>query len=282
MLLIAKQVVNSLRIEYIYIESISVTYKALFNIIFILTALKGFGQDQLNPDRPGETKTPELVKGNNLQLELGFRKEKKDETQNLYQHPEAILRYGLFNALELRMELVSQTIKDNSGKDNLTGITPVYFGLKAKILPENNWLPSIGAFAKVGFPSLASGDYFVDGIPFEFRTLFNNNITSRFSLQYNLGVAWNETNYHVDNKQWMYTMAPTYKITDRFHVFIEEYAFLRNGTSAEHYLDGGVQYFLGKDFVFDLSYGAGLSKISSDYFIDGGISYRMNFSHKNR
>jgi hypothetical protein len=37
----------------------------------------------------------------------------------------------------------------------------------------------------------------------------------------------NETNYHVDNKQWMYTMAPTYKITDQFHVFIEEYAFLR-------------------------------------------------------
>jgi len=282
MLLIAKQVVNSVRIEYIYIESISVTYKALFNIIFILTSIKGFGQDQLNPDRPGETKTPELVKGNNLQLELGFMKEKIDETQTLYQHPEAILRYGLFNALELRMELVSQTIKDNSGKDNLNGITPVYFGLKAKILPENNWLPSIGAIAQVGFPSLASGDYFVDGIPFEIRTLFNNNINSRFSLQYNLGVAWNETNNHVDNKQWMYTIAPTYKINDRFHVFIEEYAFLRNGTSAEHYFDGGVQYFLNKDFVFDLSYGAGLSKISSDYFIDGGISYRMNFSRKNK
>lgn len=263
-------------------ELISVKYKALLNIILILPALKGFSQDQLNPDRPGESKTPELVKGNNLQFEVGFMKEKINETQTLYQHPEAILRYGLFNALELRMTLVSQTTKDISNKDNLKGLAPVYFGLKAKILPENKWLPSIGALAEIGFPSLASGDYFVDGIPFEIRTLFNNNITSRLSLQYNLGVSWNETNYHVDNKQWMYTLAPTYKITDQFHVFIEEYAFLRNGTSAEHYFDGGVQYFLKKNFAFDLSYGVGLSEISSNYFIDGGISYRLNFSAKNK
>src|SRR5687768_3687606 len=230
-----KQVDNGAGIEYIYKESIPVTYKALLNIILLSSTLHGFSQDQLNPDRPGETKTPELVKGNNLQFEVGFMKEKMNEIQNLYQHPEAVLRYGLFNALELRMRLVSQTIRDKVSKDNLKGLTPVYFGLKAKILPEYKWLPSIGALAEVGFPSLASGDYFVDGIPFEFRTLFNNNITSKFYIQYNIGVSWNETNNQKDNKQWMYTFSPAYKITDKFHVFIEEYAFLRNGTGAEHY-----------------------------------------------
>lgn len=273
-----KQVANGAGIEYIYVESMPVTYKALLNIILLLVTVHGLGQDALNPDRPGESRTPELVKGNNLQFEVGFMKEKIDDNLNFYQHPEGVIRYGLFNALELRMKLVSQTIKDNSSKNSLKGIAPVYFGVKAKILPEYKWLPSIGALAEVGVPSLASGDFFVDGIPFEFRTLFNHNITSRFSLQYNFGVAWNETNNQKDNKQWMYTISPTYKITDQFHLFIEEYAFLRNGTGAEHYFDGGVQYFISNDFVIDLCSGVGLSDISSDYFVEGGLSYRFNFS----
>ncbi|MBL7697933.1 MAG: transporter [Chitinophagaceae bacterium] len=252
-------------------------YRTYINIIFLLITFHGFGQDQLNPDRPGESRTPELVKGYNLQAELGFRKEKIEEAQYMYQHPEVLLRFGLFNALELRVKLASQTIRDNISKAKLNGITPVYFGVKAKILPQHNWLPSIGALAEVGVPSLASGDYFVTGIPFEFRTLFNNNITNRFSIQYNVGVSWNETNNHTDNKQWMYTISPVYKIND-WQLFVEQYAFLRNGTSAEHYFDGGVQYFFNKDFAIDVAAGAGLSEISSSYYIEGGLSYRLDFT----
>lgn len=252
--------------------------KVLLQISFLLFAVRGYGQDYVNPDRPGESKTPELVKGNNLQLEAGFKKEKINGTETMYRHPHAILRYGLFNALELRMEAVSQTIKDNVSKNSLKGLTPVYFGVKAKILPEHNWVPSIGALAEVGVPSLASGDYFVDGIPFQFRVLFNNNINSNFSLQYNIGVAWNETNNQRDNKQWMYSLNPNFRINKYFQVFIEEYAFLRNGTGAEHYLDGGVQYFVNRDLVFDVAAGVGTSKFSSDYFVEGGLAYRINFS----
>jgi hypothetical protein len=275
--LTAKQVVSGVRIEYIYIQSVPVA-KVLFHILFLLLVVHGYGQDYLDPDRPSESKTPELVKGNNLQLEVGFKKEKLNGTENMYQHPHALLRYGLFNALELRVEAVSQTIKDNVSKNSLKGLAPVYFGVKAKILPENNWMPSMGALAQVGVPSLASGDYFVDGIPFEVRVLFNNNINSNFSLQYNFGVAWNETNKPNDNKQWMYTLNPSYRINKYFRVFVEEYAFLRHGTGAEHYFDGGVQYFVNRDFVVDVAAGVGVSKFSSDYFVEGGVAYRFDFS----
>lgn len=255
-------------------------YKWLFYIALFFPAAGTLAQDQLNPERPGETRTPELVKGNNLQAEVGFRKEREDPSHYMYQHPEALLRFGLFNALELRMELTSQTLKDNINKKTSSGIAPVYFGIKAKILPEYKWLPSIGALAQVGVPSLASGDFFVDGIPFEFRTLFNNNINDKFSLQYNAGVSWNETNKPRDNKQWMYTVAPVFKINDTWQVFVEEYAFLRNGAGAEHYFDGGIQYFFKKDFALDICAGVGLSEESSDYIIEGGLSYRLNFSKR--
>jgi hypothetical protein len=250
-------------------------HKALFNITFLLIAVCCVGQDEINPERPGETRSPELVKGNHLQVEFGFRKDKISEELYLYEHPQATLRLGLFNALELRIDAISQTIKNRISKDKQDGFKPVYFGVKAKILPEYNWLPSIGALAQVGVASLASGDFFVAGIPFEFRTLFNNNITDRLSLQYNAGVAWNETDAETDNKQWMYSIQPMYKISDRVQVFIEQYAFLRNGFSAEHYFDGGLQYLINNDFTVDVAGGVGLSDVSSSYFLEAGFSYRL-------
>jgi len=252
--------------------------KLLLNIGFLLVAACAFGQeDLLDPERPSESKTPELVKGNNLQAELGFRKEKIGNGQYLFEHPQAVIRYGLFNALELRVQLLSQTFKNTVSKENLSGLAPVYFGLKAKILPQYNWLPSVGAIAQVGVPSFASSKFFVTGIPFEFRTLFNHNVNSKFALQYNVGVSWNETDQKKDNKQWMYSLSPIYKATDNLHLFVEEYAFLRNGTSAEHYFDGGLSYFVNKDFEVDFSAGAGLSDISSSYFLELGFAYRVAF-----
>ena len=249
-------------------------YRACFNIALLLLSLHAAGQDKLEPDRPGETKSPELVKGNNLQLETGFRREKIEEDVHLYQHPSATLRYGLFNALELRMELISQTIRNNIVNKRLAGFKPVYFGLKAKILPEYKWVPSIGALAEIGVPSLASGDYFTTGIPFEFRTLFSNTINKKFLVQYNAGVSWQEK----ENKEWSYTITPHYKINDNFEIFIEEYAFMNKGVSPEHYFDGGVLYFLSKNFVVDISAGVGVSDASSPYFISGGFSFRIPFS----
>ena len=123
--------------------------KSLTVILCLFLVVHGYGQAYLNPDMPNERKTPELVKGNNLQVEAGLMKEKINGSQTLYQHPHALFRYGLFNALELRMEIVSQTIKDNISKESAKGLTPVYFGVKAKILPEHDWMPSICALAKV-------------------------------------------------------------------------------------------------------------------------------------
>lgn len=252
--------------------------KAYFNIALILLSFQAQSQVKIDAERPRETKSPDLVKGNNLQIETGFRKEKLEEQQYLYQHPSVNIRYGLFNALELRMELASQTIRNKVSKESKTGFIPVYFGVKAKILPESNWIPSIGALAQLGIPSLASAEYFDDGLPFKFRTLFSNTLTRNLRLQYNAGVSWQEK----ENKLWSYTVSPTLRVSDHLDVFVEEYAFLKNGLTPEHYLNGGLYYFLNKNAVFDLSAGVGLSDRSSPYFLNAGFSLRLPFTGEER
>jgi hypothetical protein len=228
----------------------------------------------MEADMPRESKSPELVKGNNLQVETGFRKEKLADRQYLYQHPSATIRYGLFNALELRMELVSQTIRNDIIKESKTGLKPVHFGIKAKLLPEYKWIPSIGALVQLGVPSLASPDYFTHGIPYEFRTLFRNTLNDRIKVQYNAGVSWQAK----ENKGWSYSISPTFKVSDNFNLFIEEYAFLKQNISPVHYFDGGVNYYFNKNLMVDLSVGVGLSNSSSPFFFSGGFSFRLPFT----
>jgi len=249
-------------------------YKSCFNITLLLFTFEAIGQVKMEAERQRETKSPDLVKGNNLQVEIGFRKEKLEDQQYLYQQPVATFRYGLFNALELRMELVSQTIRNKISKESQTGLVPVKFGVKAKILPQNNWLPSIGALAQVGVPSLASVDYYTDGLPFEFRMLFGNTITERLKFHYNAGVFWQMK----ENKHWAYSFSPIFKLSDHFNLFVEEYAFLKRGISAEHYFNGGINYYLNNSFMFDLTAGVGLSDNSSPYFLSAGFSFRLPFT----
>jgi hypothetical protein len=246
--------------------------KIISAFALLTLSLQVCGQDRLDPERPGETKSPELVKGNNLQTEIGFRTEKINENENLYQHPNATVRFGLFNAIELRMNVISQTIRDNLNKQSENGFKPLEFGVKAKVLPEYNSWPSIAVLGMIGVPSTASIDYFTKRLPLEFRTLFSNTLHQKLKLQYNAGIRWEGDD---KEEQWMYSVSPKYKLTPKVNLFIEEYAYLQSGISARHYLDGGVQYYLQNNCMIDLSAGTGLSEMSSSYFIAAGFTFRV-------
>lgn len=246
--------------------------KILSTVAFLIVALHLAAQEKIDAERPGESKGPELVKGNHLQAETGLRSEKLADHQYLYQHPSVTLRYGLFNAIELRMDVVSQTVRDNIQKQSLNGFKPFQFGLKAKVLPENKWSPSIAVLGMVGIPSTSSVDFYNRRLPIEFRTLFANTITSRVRLQYNAGIKWEGEDR---STRWMYSLSPVFKISEKFNLFAEEYAYLRQTGSAQHYIDGGLEFFPKKSLMLDVSGGAGLSRFSSSYFVAAGFSFRL-------
>lgn len=234
---------------------------------YVLTA-----QDKLEADRPGESRSPELVKGNHLQAEFGFRKEKLTAGIHEYQHPSATIRYGLFNAIELRAEIITQTLRNTVSKETRNGLVPVEFGIKAKILPEYKGLPSLAILGQVGVPKFSSEDFYDGRLPVEVRALFGNTLTSQWKIQYNTGVKWHGKDREA---QWMYSFSPVYKMNDKINLFIEEYAFLGKSSSPEHYLDGGLDFFVTNNFMLDFSAGVGLSSASSPYFIAAGASFRL-------
>lgn len=255
-----------------YIMPRSAMVKFLSTVAFLIVALHLAAQDRIDAERPGESKNPELVKGNHLQVETGFRSEKLADGQYLYQHPAMAVRFGLFNAIELRMDVVSQTVRDNIQKQRLNGFEPFQFGMKAKVLPENKWSPSIAVLGMVGIPSTSSVDFYNRRLPIEFRTLFANTINSKLRLQYNAGIKWEGDDR---STRWMYSLSPVFRISEKFNLFAEEYAYLKQTGPAQHYFDGGLEFFPKKSLMFDISGGAGLSKSSTSYFVAAGFSFRL-------
>lgn len=251
--------------------------KVFIHIALLIITIRVAGQDKLEADRPGETRSPELVKGKHFQGEAGFRREKLSENNYLVQHPVATLRYGLFNALEFRMEVTSQTIKNEFDKQSINGLKPVKFGLKAKILPEYKGFPNVGVMAQVGIPSFSSNDYYNRRLPIEFRTLFGNTLSKKIKLQYNAGLSWEGDNRRAG---WTYSVSPVFELSEKINLFVEEYAFLKKGISAEHYVDAGFDFYLHRNFMLDISGGLGLSENSSPYFFAAGFSFRLPVNGK--
>jgi len=243
-----------------------------FYIVLLCCCMPALAQDKLETDRPGETRSAEIVKGNHFQAELGFRREKLDEEIYMVQHPTTTLRFGLFNALELRAEVTSQSIRDKLADEGRFGLLPVRAGVKAKVLPEYKGFPSVALMGHVGFPNTSSTDYYSKRLPFDFRALFGNTLTRQLKLQYNAGVKW-EGDRRV--AQWVYSVSPLLKVSDNLNLFIEEYAFLRKNGSAEHYVDGGAEFYATRNFMVDASAGVGLSGSSSPYFFAVGFSFRV-------
>ena len=184
----------------------------------------------------------------------------------------ATLRYGLFNAIEFRLQMISQSVRDKRNDRKSDGLRPLEVGLKAKILPEYKGFPSVAILGHLGLPTTSSKDYYNRRLPVEIRTLFGNTLSRNLKLVYNAGLKWEGNEREAE---WMYSFSPVLKVTENVNLFIEQYAFLQQNNSAEHYFNGGADFYLSRNFMLDVSAGVGLSKYSSPYFFAAGLSFRI-------
>jgi hypothetical protein len=207
-----------------------------------------------------------------LQVETGFRKEQQDKRDYSLFHPEMLLKWGLSDKFELRSEIKAETRKNKSMGIYEYGLQPVELGFKAKLLEEKGVLPQTTLLAQVGIPTLASKDHKVPHAFPRVRLLFQNSLTDKIQLGYNLGAEWSgdET-----APQWVYTFSPQFDIGEKWQLFVESYGYLQKGQAPQHVLDGGFAYYISNNVMWDVYGGKGISHAAHDYFISSGISFRI-------
>ncbi|HKH62486.1 MAG TPA: transporter [Flavitalea sp.] len=232
-----------------------------------------YAQDsKIESDRPGETNAASLAEKGYLHLETGFRKDWQKHGDYVLLNPEATIRYGLVKRIELRVKLMAETDKFYSKQDYRYGLMPVKFGFKAQIAEEKGLLPQTSFLGEVGIPKLASESHQTDHVPAELRLLFENTLQKKLKLNYNVATEWDGDGTDPD---WLYSISPEFEISEKLSVFLEEYGIMHNGEKPEHYVDGGIEYYLARNIKIDLFGGIGLSSEASDYFISSGVSFRF-------
>jgi hypothetical protein len=229
-------------------------------------------QDKIESDRPTESQNASLVGKGTFQVESGLRKDQENNRDYSVQHPNAILRYGLVDRLELRLETTVETQRYYTKNKFNYGLEPVELGVKAHVYHTKDTSFSSTLYGLIGLSRMASKDHKHDDTYYRVRLLFENELSDKIKLTYNVGRDWDS-----DERQhnWIYTFSPQIQLTDKWDLFVEGFGYLQKGNKPEHYIDGGLTYYINNNLALDLDVGKGVSSKSVEYFMTAGVSFKI-------
>lgn len=231
-------------------------------------------QEPISTDRPDQTESAFTVPANHIQFESGFGYD-KFETEEVYSYPSLLIRYGLSENFELRLETEFSRIKftdTQEGSGSNQGMSPIELGCKIKIAEENGILPTTSFIGHLSIPKLASKDFTSSYYASSFRFTMQHTLSDRFSLGYNAGAEWNGD---TPEPVFIYTATTGFSILDNLGSYIELYGFAPQNSKAEHRMDGGLTFQPRKNIQIDLSGGIDLNGNPFDYFAALGFSMRF-------
>ncbi|WP_170234218.1 transporter [Segetibacter aerophilus] len=231
-----------------------------------------YAQDKIEAERPSESLSPKTVVKKSFQAEIGFRKTQENEQDKVWRQPNALFRYGVFDKLELRLETTVADEKLVSENEFKKGLKPVEIGLKLNFFETKNEAFSSSIVGQIGIPKFASPDHKIDKAYNRVRLLFENKLSEKLKLNYNVGSEWDSED---QEQNWMYSFTPEFEISDKWESYVEVYGFAKKGKTPEDVFDAGIAYFVSKNSKLDLSGGVGLNEESPHYFVAAGISFRF-------
>jgi hypothetical protein len=252
-------------------------YKLIIVLSFCFFCLQASAQERIETDRPDQTESPFLVPKNYFQFEFGFNME-KDQLNGLktttYVIPTSLLKYGINENVELRLELQSQNSRStfNNIKTSASALQPVELGFKAKLWEEKGIIPKTSFILHTTLPKLSSKEFKSLSAAPNFRFTLQNTLSDNWGLGYNLGMEWDGEN---TTPAYIYTFAPGFSINEKWAGYFEVYGALKKEETPEHAIDGGLYYFPNNNIKLDISGGYGLTKTATDFYVALGISFRF-------
>ncbi|MBC7641539.1 MAG: transporter [Flavobacterium sp.] len=244
--------------------------KFLLSILVFSLSANAQNLTSIQTDRPDLTECPFIVPINYFQLENGFVYQQTNENNTTIVAPSILIKFGINNHFELRMVIEYEL--NNNYYSRASGINPVLFGFKSRLIEENGILPTTSFIGHLSVPKLATVNYKTAFSAPEFRFAMQHTISKNQTLSYNLGAEWDGESAE---PTFIYTLTTGYSFSEKVSVYAELYGFLPQINPADHRFDGGFCYLLNPNNQLDISAGFGISKISPNYFVGLGYSFRF-------
>ncbi len=224
--------------------------------------------NELTVDRPGIAEAPFTVSPGTYQLETGFDYYNRTNGE-IYFLPVSLFRTGLSKQAELRITV--KNILDKTTSAKLKGISPLSVGIKTHIIEQRGWVPETDVLVDVIVP-LGNSDLQPNQIGHDILLLFQNNLSSKTAINYNIGLIWDGFS---DQELFTASFCFNYLPTKKMGFFIEYYDFLRRKGIKEHGIDGGLTFLLHPQIQADLSAGISWITGNTNHFVSSGVSFRI-------
>jgi len=248
------------------------TFFFLFALLLCAAAATAQMTEEIETDRPDQTETPLLVPRKFIQAEFGMNAEKYGAGRSQLVHPASLLKYGLSNRFELRLEttVLTEHLPYIPATKTNTLLQPVEVGTKVRLFEEKGARPKVSLIAHIGLPFAASKQFRAGTPSYSARLSLQNSLTRSISLGYNLGVEKSDEPTAI-----FYTFAPGFSLGEKWYAYVEVFGSFANNV-AEHNLDGGLAYFISHNTKIDLSSGFGLGDSPLKNYVAIGLSFRLS------
>lgn len=233
--------------------------KFFFSFALILVFITSISVAQIiSTDRPDQTEGTHVLLKNKFQIESGYLITDSDNYLN------TLLRYGVLNKIELRIN--SNIITGLVNNEKRTAFGNLELGLKFNIFNGINSSTKVSFLSHLSLPNKRE---FSNKDPISLnRILISHDLTESFQIGYNLGYNIGFNN-QINN--FIYTMVFS-KSIQKLGIFIEVFGEESSGVS-KSYWDAGVIYSLTDNLQADLSFSRGINNKSN--YINIGISINI-------
>ena len=242
---------------------------------FILASGFCFAQNELPtvvPDRPGHTFGADITHFQKLGWDNGFSFEKASNGTRTFTLNSTILRYGLFQNMELRVG-TDFLMYDNEAAMPIFGIAPLTVGTKIKFNEGSGIIPSVGFLAELKSPHVGSKDLLPSHLAPAMYAIFEHSIGERFSISYNAGLEWNG---ETATPTTFLAFALGYNFTESFGAFVETYNYLHPEEANQYMTEFGLTWLVSRRVQLDLEADLDFQNLGKYFSIGAGVAWMIN------
>lgn len=225
------------------------------------------------PDRPGYSWGAAVVQHKKLNWDNGFSFETTPDGEHTITLNSTVLRYGLFENLELRIGTDFMLYNDGQVTEHTFCVAPLNIGAKIKLYESNGILPSVGVMAEVKSKHIGTKDQLPSHLAPSLYVLFDHNIADRFWICYNAGLEWDGESA---SPTTFLALAFGVNFTDSFGAFLESYNYLNNEEGNQYMTEFGVTWLVSRRVQLDLEGDLDFQRIGKYYSIGCGVSWLIN------
>ena len=246
----------------------------LFVVVMFVASVAAAQDVEFTADRPGASTGPTVVGHRVVQLEQGIQYD-NDGSYGEFTFSNTLLRYGLFNGVELRLGGDGILYDRNRGESCVALPAAAFSGLsvgsKIRCFEGRGGIPAISLLVDLAIPHTGSEGFATEHLAPSLHVLFENDVTDWFSVGYDVGVEWNGS---TPMPEAFVALCLGFAPTERLGCFVESYNYFTSDSDV-YGIDFGLSYMVAERVQLDLAADINVCN-PKQWALSFGVAWQIN------